>query len=140
MWKLASGMTFGLVCGIGLCVVLWARPAPAQQGVPAVLRAQRFELVNAAGRVQASLSLHSDPELGKRLGLKGEFTFFTIERVTKAGDAAPAYMMLGAGEEGSLSLMMLNAKEQSYAGLGVPAKGAPKLILGSRGKEREFTP
>ncbi len=50
---------FGLGIGIMLGGIVWVHAAPQSSKIPAVLRAQRFELLGADGKLQAELGTSS---------------------------------------------------------------------------------
>jgi hypothetical protein len=97
--------------------VLLDRPAGAEEGIPAVLRAQRMELVDSRGVTRASLRVEPD----------GQVVFRLMD------EHGTIRVKLGANEAGS-GLALLN--EKTEVGVHLLATRARTFMAIQRGKQR----
>jgi hypothetical protein len=142
----AKAAVEGAACGLMIGVVLVAggrvwRPASVeaqakQPAVADVVRARRLEVVDAAGKTRAGLSL--GPDGGPRLLLfdASEKPRATLSvdskgspRLLLSGEAGKTRASLSVGPDGSPRLFLFDASEKLRASLGVESNEGPRLHL-----------
>jgi hypothetical protein len=116
IWKQAAGTAMGVVIGLGMGAVMYARATPKQQAAPEVIRAQRFELVNEQGKAVGAFAVQDisqgaalKPEdFRQKLGISGK----TVGLYLTPADPGSGFVGLFATPEGVGGLMVagLNAK------------------------------
>ena len=130
--KYVLGVVLGLAAGLFLGAVLWAKAAPRQAEVPQVLRAQRFEVVDKAGKTLGvfgvdELKIHVDR------GPHGDGLIFpTSKNVTE--EVVGITMMnqngscgLTLGQRGGPLLLMDNPKTNRQIQIALPPHSAPVI-------------
>lgn len=118
----------GILIGLLLGGVFFAKAAPQQEKVSDVIRAKRFEVVDDKGMKRAELAY----EQGRvTLGLS------SLDGDKKVQTA----LGLSIGRDGDATLMMVNTEEKTGIELRLPAKGQPEISLeGKDGKRKVLLP
>lgn len=140
--KQTLGVILGSVIGLLLGAVLWAKAAPRQEGVPEVLRAHQFEVVDKQGRTRATFGISSiSPEQARKMGLKGKIEGVMLALYQQSAQNQPieGLVMLGAYSNGGAVLSLANVKNASVA-LGANPDGSSNITLWSHGKRRIIKP
>src|SRR3954469_1842395 len=117
------GLIAGLLGGVVSSWVLVGAPAFAQKAPPQekVLQAERFVVVDPAGKLRAVLGLAADDSLSLRL----------------YDQAGKQRLALGVLADGSPSLLLKDPAGKPRAGLLVKADGSPSLgLYDQAGKQR----
>ncbi len=125
------------VVNLGLLIVLLARTRPAEANDLAVLRGRGLEIVDAAGRVRASIKVHpADPAVAMPDGTRGYPETVILRLVTQHGRPSAK---LSATDRGG-TLVLGGESDPTYAQLKAQG-GDPSLTLSAKdGRRRTVTP
>ncbi len=118
-WLFNGRILFGFVLGLSAGVILNAYVSGSQTKDPAVIRAQRFELVDKTGHLLADFG----PDRFYKSGI------VSLDIFNKNGAFG-----IGLDPTGTSTLSMENYKEKTIVGIDSGARGAPPGIL-LRGKK-----
>ncbi len=125
----------GLGIGLSLGGILRVQAAPQNMKIPQVLRAQRFELVGADGKIQAELG--TSPSGVPRLSMNGNQSGATGGPFIELEDNDKRKIIIGGG--GNYWLQFTNTDGTQFFNLRESTWGDRKPILSLRDRNGEFT-